>query len=139
MATGAAWILLRPLSPAVCLHSPQADVPVARPCTQIRVLQYDPDQEQLVCKQCLIHANEIWDIAPCPTSEELLITVWSKGVVRCGTSGEGDGAAMHGGGGVAWDTCMQECSPPCVRLEVVEVVCNLFLNLCIASALGLPD
>jgi hypothetical protein len=58
---------------------------------KIRVLQYDPDQEQLVCQQCLIHPNEIWDIAPSPASEELLITVWSKGGWR---GGKGAGTCM---------------------------------------------
>lgn len=45
---------------------------------EIRVLQYDPDTEQLVCKQSVTHSPEVWDIAPCPTREDLLVTVWAK-------------------------------------------------------------
>ncbi|MEW5311662.1 MAG: hypothetical protein WDW38_003357 [Sanguina aurantia] len=45
---------------------------------EIRVLQYDQDQERLLCLHAYTHHAEVWDIAPCPTSELSFVTVWSK-------------------------------------------------------------
>ena len=53
--------------------------PTTPPFPQIRVLQYDPDQERLLSMAVYQHAPEIWCIAPSAASEEHLITVWSKG------------------------------------------------------------
>ncbi|PNH06055.1 hypothetical protein TSOC_007629 [Tetrabaena socialis] len=46
---------------------------------QIRLLQYDADNEQLVCKRAMSHPAEVWDIAPCPRRDDLMVTVWAKG------------------------------------------------------------
>lgn len=46
---------------------------------QVVALQYDADAEGVVCTHTYTHPAEVWDIAPCPTSEELFLTVWSKG------------------------------------------------------------
>ncbi|KXZ43814.1 hypothetical protein GPECTOR_80g174 [Gonium pectorale] len=46
---------------------------------EIRLLQYDADNEQLACRRAWAHPAEMWDIAPCPTRDDLFITVWAKG------------------------------------------------------------
>eukprot|EP00798_Chlamydomonas_sp_ICE-L_P004935 gene4935-34706_t len=46
---------------------------------EISVLQYDPDQERLTAIKTYVHAPEIWDIAPSSQSQDLFLTVWSKG------------------------------------------------------------
>lgn len=46
---------------------------------QVRILQYDPDQERLISCKSYIHRPEIWDIAPCPASQDSFLTVWAKG------------------------------------------------------------
>lgn len=47
--------------------------------TQVLALQYDADGERIVCTHAYTHPAEVWDIAPCPTSEDMFLTVWSKG------------------------------------------------------------
>ena len=53
---------------------------------QIRVLQYDPDQERLLSIASYRHAPEVWSIAPSAADEDLMITVWGKGVDLRNTS-----------------------------------------------------
>ena len=56
---------------------------------QIRVLQYDPDQERLLSVRSFLHSPEIWCIAPSATSEDLFLTVWSKGAcMLCWNAGQ---------------------------------------------------
>ncbi|KAL6761365.1 WD40-repeat-containing domain protein [Haematococcus lacustris] len=45
---------------------------------EVRLLQYDSDQERLVCIKALTHAPEIWDISTTTALPDLLITVWSQ-------------------------------------------------------------
>ncbi|KAG2493240.1 hypothetical protein HYH03_008656 [Edaphochlamys debaryana] len=45
---------------------------------EIRLLQYDADNEQLVCRRSMSHPAEMWDMAPCPSRDDLLVTVWAK-------------------------------------------------------------
>ncbi|KAG2449235.1 hypothetical protein HYH02_005981 [Chlamydomonas schloesseri] len=45
---------------------------------EVRVLQYDQDNEQLACRRTFTHAAEMWDIAPHPNREDLFVTVWAK-------------------------------------------------------------
>ncbi len=42
-------------------------------------MQYDADNERLVCAKALTHAPEIWDLACSPSADDLLISVWSQG------------------------------------------------------------
>jgi len=46
---------------------------------EIRVLQYDADQERVACIKTLTHTPEIWDIATSAESPDLLLTVHSQG------------------------------------------------------------
>lgn len=62
-------------APALCLLTR------APACVQIRVLQYDPDQERLLSVRSFQHTPEIWCIAPSGASEDLFLTVWSRGTV----------------------------------------------------------
>lgn len=62
-------------APALCLLTR------ALACVQIRVLQYDPDQERLLSVRSFQHTPEIWCIAPSGASEDLFLTVWSRGTV----------------------------------------------------------
>ncbi|GAX83993.1 hypothetical protein CEUSTIGMA_g11418.t1 [Chlamydomonas eustigma] len=45
---------------------------------EIRVLQYDPDQERLLSVAAYHHPPEIWSITSSASSEDLFLTVWSK-------------------------------------------------------------
>ncbi|EFJ46715.1 hypothetical protein VOLCADRAFT_81755 [Volvox carteri f. nagariensis] len=45
---------------------------------EVRMLQYDADNEQLVCKLAYSHPAEVWDIAPCPTRDDVFVSVWAK-------------------------------------------------------------
>ncbi|KAG2436284.1 hypothetical protein HXX76_006595 [Chlamydomonas incerta] len=45
---------------------------------EVRLLQYDQDNEQLACRRTFTHAAEMWDIAPHPNREDLFVTVWAK-------------------------------------------------------------
>ncbi|GFR45435.1 hypothetical protein Agub_g6814, partial [Astrephomene gubernaculifera] len=70
---------------------------------EIRLLQYDQDNEQLVCKRAYAHPAEMWDIAPCPTRDDLLITVWAKAGSSSATlwrapAGEGESGRAAAGG-----------------------------------------
>eukprot|EP00198_Chlamydomonas_reinhardtii_P010611 XP_001699948.1 predicted protein [Chlamydomonas reinhardtii] len=53
---------------------------------EVRLLQYDQDNEQLVCRRTFTHAAEVWDIAPHPNQEDLFVTVWAKGRWYAGNS-----------------------------------------------------
>ncbi|GLI70488.1 hypothetical protein VaNZ11_015369 [Volvox africanus] len=46
---------------------------------EVRMLQFDADSEQLVCKLVYSHPAEVWDIAPCPTRDDVFVSVWAKG------------------------------------------------------------
>ncbi len=46
---------------------------------EIRILQYDPDQERLISVGTFNHAPEVWSIAPSAKQEDRFITVWAKG------------------------------------------------------------
>ncbi len=46
---------------------------------QVRVLEYDPAQEQLVVRASWVHPEEVWDIACSPTDADKFATVHSKG------------------------------------------------------------
>ena len=48
------------------------------PPSQIRVLEYDPDQEVLRSAAAFTHDNEVWDLAPSPSGSHVA-TVHSKG------------------------------------------------------------
>lgn len=77
------------------------------------MLQYDADQERLVCLYSYTHPLEIWDIAPCPVNEGLFLTVWSKG--GAGRSVRASGVAtsvLRGYGG-----CLRTCQCVCVRVR----------------------
>lgn len=66
---------------------------------EIRVLQYDPDQERLVSVGVYNHAPEVWSIAPSAKQEDRFITVWA----RAGTYGvslwkaQSDGSLLQEG------------------------------------------
>ena len=53
--------------------------PTTLSSSQIRVLQYDPDQERLLSIAVYRHAPEVWSIAPSAADEGVMLTVWSKG------------------------------------------------------------
>eukprot|EP00877_Chromochloris_zofingiensis_P005866 jgi/Chrzof1/1532/Cz10g11120.t1 len=68
---------------------------------EVRLLEYDPDQESLKSIRVLAHPEEIWDLASCPSSSDQFVTVHSKGgtygatLWRAEPSGQGLAAEAH--------------------------------------------
>ena len=46
---------------------------------QVRILEYDPEQERLTSCKTFTHGPEVWSIAASPEDQDSFITVWSKG------------------------------------------------------------
>jgi hypothetical protein len=46
---------------------------------EIHLIQYNEENKDVVCSRLFKHEHEIWSINPCPTNEDLLITVYNTG------------------------------------------------------------
>ncbi|GBF90294.1 WD repeat-containing protein [Raphidocelis subcapitata] len=46
---------------------------------EVRLLEYDPDQEALLSLGVWAHPEEVWEVAPCPIASDRLATVHSRG------------------------------------------------------------
>jgi hypothetical protein len=56
-----------------------SDLSIALLSAQIRVLQYDADQERLLSARPMVHPMECWHIACSGLRQDMFMTVWSKG------------------------------------------------------------